>query len=68
MRNPSLDQLADREFALTVSCRDCGAKVGESCTRTDFDGTKHPLENFPAHHKRIVRAARVERMQAEANQ
>lgn len=68
MRNPSLDQLAERELALTVGCRYCGAKAGQGCITTDYSGRTHPLENLPAHPKRTKRAIRQQRMNAEANQ
>lgn len=67
MRNPDFEQLQDRDFALTVACRACGSKVGDRCTRTDFDGTKHLLENLPAHPARTKRAARLQRMAEEEN-
>lgn len=64
MRNPDLQQLEDRELALTVSCRYCQAPTGKLCTTTDNSGT-HELINFPAHLGRITRAQRIQRLIAE---
>lgn len=64
MRNPSLDQLAQRDLALTIACRYCGAKIGEPCIVKDRLGT-HELTNLPAHAQRINRAERVQRMADE---
>ena len=63
MRNPSFDQLAQRDLALTIPCRYCGAATGAGCVTKGRDGQLHPLENFPAHHARINRAERLQRMQ-----
>lgn len=60
MRNPSLDQLADRDTAAAVYCPWCMAAPGAPCTTTDRTGT-HPLENFPAHPARMCLAARETR-------
>lgn len=59
-----LQDLTDHDAALTVSCRDCGAAEGDPCTAPDRHGVRHPLTHFPAHLKRIKRAARIERLKA----
>lgn len=58
--------LIDHDVALAVSCRDCGAAEGDPCTAPDRYGNPHPLTRFPAHPKRIKRAARIARLQAFA--
>jgi hypothetical protein len=63
MRNPSLDQLAQRDLALTIPCRGCKAAIGQPCRVRGRDGEWHELQNFPAHHARINRAERLQRMQ-----
>lgn len=63
MREPSLDQLQQRELALTIPCRYCGADKGAPCVTKGRDGLMHELQNFPAHHARINRAERLQRMQ-----
>jgi len=59
-----LQDLIDHDAALTVSCRDCGAAEGDPCTAPDRYGNPHPLKHFPAHLKRVKRAARIERLKA----
>lgn len=56
------DFLEDRDLALTIGCRYCGAKVGELCTAPAYSGERHPLEHFPAHQTRTARAKRLQRM------
>ncbi|BDC71058.1 hypothetical protein [Prescottella equi] len=60
----NLQDVMDHDSALTVSCRDCGAAEGDPCTAPDRNGIRHPLTRFPAHPKRIKRAARIARLQA----
>ena len=68
MRNPSLDQLAQRHHAMTVACTYCGAKADEPCIRTDYrTGEKRPVENFPAHLPRINRANRARSAAVQAD-
>lgn len=68
MRNLTMDQLIDRAQAQTVACQHCGAKVGETCMRTDFHtGQRTPVENFPAHHSRLKRAERTAALAAQAD-
>ncbi|GGG04339.1 hypothetical protein GCM10007304_18060 [Rhodococcoides trifolii] len=68
-RTPSLDQLTDRGFAETVACQSCKASAGETCTRADpHTGERVPVTNFPAHHSRLKRAERIQRLNAEPTQ
>lgn len=63
MRNPSLDQLADRTTALGINCRHCGAPAGSPClTAPDQRGVRHELTNFPAHLPRLKDVAVADRM------
>ena len=59
------DFLVERDLALTIGCRYCGAKAGNVCTTPDYSGQRHPLEHFPAHPMRTARAKRLQRMQAQ---
>lgn len=67
MRNPDFEQLAEKDLAETVNCRDCGAPKGQPCQRVDYDGTRHELTNLPAHPRRTKRAQRLQRMASEEN-
>ncbi|WP_454835827.1 zinc finger domain-containing protein [Rhodococcus qingshengii] len=58
----NFEDLINHETALTVSCQECGAKVGEDCTRVDIKGQRHALQNFPAHLSRLKRVDRLERL------
>ena len=61
------DFLIERELALTIGCRYCGVKSGEVCVTPNYDGSKHPLEHFPAHPMRVSRARRLQRMRGEVD-
>lgn len=67
MRNPDFEQLAEKDLAETIPCRDCGAPKGQPCQRVDYDGTRHELTNMPAHIRRTKRAQRLQRMASEEN-
>lgn len=60
-RTPALDFLLERDLAETVPCRDCGAAIGETCTRpAPHTGTPEPLTNLPAHHTRLRTAGHTQ--------
>ena len=60
----TLQDVADHDAALTVSCNHCRAAAGEPCTAPDRYGVHRPLQNFPAHPGRVKLAGRIARLEA----
>lgn len=58
----SFEWLQQRDLALTIPCRGCKAAKGQPCRVKGRDGIWHELEHFPAHHARLNRAERLQRM------
>lgn len=52
----NLEDQADRDRALTVTCPYCNAQPDEVCVRK---GTSEPLQNFAAHPSRLDAAGVV---------
>ncbi|OZC80575.1 hypothetical protein CH274_15505 [Rhodococcus sp. 06-418-5] len=63
MEQRSFEWLEQRDLALTIPCRGCKAPIGQPCRVRGRDGEWHELEHFPAHHARLNRAERLQRMQ-----
>lgn len=62
MEQRSFEWLQQRDLALTIPCRGCKAPTGQPCQMRGRDGQMHELEHFPAHHARLNRAERLQRM------